>query len=96
MEAIVMAVTWDRSPESAAPLFQRFRPEAGEEMVLEQNTFVEKLLHGAALRDLTEAEMAAYRRLFARPAEGLRSGRGFRLPAVLLARSELVRPQEFP
>ena len=42
MEALVMPVTWDDWPEAARGIFQGFRSEAGEEMVLDKNIFVEK------------------------------------------------------
>ena len=41
MEAIVRPVTWDEWPEAAKQVFQGFRSEAGESMVLERNIFVE-------------------------------------------------------
>ena len=41
-------------------------------MVLEQNMFVEQVLPGGMLRTLTEAEMAQYRRPFARQGEDRR------------------------
>jgi haloalkane dehalogenase len=53
-------------------VFQGFRSPAGEEMVLEKNTFVERVLPGSILRKLDEAEMAEYRRPFAEAGEGRR------------------------
>jgi haloalkane dehalogenase len=41
-------------------------------MVLEQNLFVERVLPGSMLRQLSEDEMAEYRRPFAEPGEGRR------------------------
>lgn len=72
MEAIVMPVTWDDWPSAAREAFQAFRSPAGEEMVLEQNLFVELVLPGAVQRELSEEEMAAYREPFAEPGEGRR------------------------
>lgn len=65
MEAIVMPVTWEQWPDAARPIFQAFRSPAGEEMVLEKNVFVERVLPGSVLRDLSDDEMAEYRRPFA-------------------------------
>ncbi len=49
----------------AAPIFKAFRtPKVGEEMILNKNAFVEKVLPGSILRPLGEAEMAAYRAPF--------------------------------
>jgi haloalkane dehalogenase len=72
MEAIVRPVTWDDWPPAARSLFQGFRSEAGEEMVLQKNVFVERVLPGSVLRGLTEEEMAVYRKPFAEPGESRR------------------------
>ena len=72
MEAIVRPVTWDDWPPAARSLFQGFRSEAGEEMVLQKNVFVERILPASVLRGLTEAEMTVYRRPFLEPGESRR------------------------
>jgi haloalkane dehalogenase len=72
MEAIVRPVTWDEWPEAARAVFQGFRSEAGEAMVLDKNLFVERVLPGSVLRDLTEDEMNVYRRPFLNPGEDRR------------------------
>jgi haloalkane dehalogenase len=72
MEAIVRPMSWDDFPEQARGLFQGFRSPAGEELVLERNIFVERALPGSILRQLTDQEMAEYRRPFAEPGEGRR------------------------
>jgi len=64
MEGIVRPVSWEEWPEAARGVFQGFRSSAGEEMVLDKNTFVERVLPGSVLRDLSEEEMAVYRRPF--------------------------------
>ncbi len=64
MESIVRPVSWQEWPEAIRPLFQGFRSDAGETMVLEKNVFVERVLPGSVLRGLTEDEMAVYRRPF--------------------------------
>lgn len=61
MEALVRPVTWDDWPEGARRVFQGMRSDAGEEMVLEKNIFVERILPASVLRGLSEAEMAVYR-----------------------------------
>ena len=53
-------------------VLQRLRSEAGEEMVLRDNFFIEKILPGAILRTLSAEEMAEYRRPFVEPGEGRR------------------------
>lgn len=72
MESIVRPVTWDEWPEAARQVFQGFRSPAGEDMVLAKNVFVERVLPGSVLRDLTEAEMAVYRRPYVNPGEDRR------------------------
>lgn len=72
MEAIVRPVTWDDWPAAARGIFQGFRSGAGEEMVLEKNYFVERVLPGSVLRGLTDEEMAVYRKPFAEPGESRR------------------------
>ena len=64
MEGIVRPLSWEEWPEAIRPLFQGFRSEAGETMVLEKNVFVERVLPGSVLRGLTDDEMAVYRRPF--------------------------------
>ena len=72
MEAIVCPVSWDDWPEAARGIFQGFRSPAGEELVLEKNLFVERVLPGSILRRLADSEMAAYRRPFAATGEDRR------------------------
>ena len=72
MEALVRPFTWDEWPEPSRRIFQGMRSEAGEEMILEKNVFVERILPASVLRRLTEDEMAEYRRPFAQPGEGRR------------------------
>ena len=73
MEAIVETRdSWDQFPDSAREMFQALRSPAGEEMVLDKNLFVEALVPGSILRDLTEEEMNEYRRPFANAGEDRR------------------------
>lgn len=72
MEAIVRPMSWDEWPESIQKLFKGFRSEMGEQMILEKNVFVERVLPGSVLRGLTEAEMTVYRRPFETPGEDRR------------------------
>ena len=72
MEGIVRPVTWDEWPEAAKGIFQGFRSDAGEQLVLENNVFVERVLPGSVLRDLSHAEMTVYRRPFQNPGEDRR------------------------
>ena len=72
MEAVVRPMAWADFPDNARGIFQGFRSEAGEAMVLEKNIFVERVLPGAVIRDLTEAEMTIYRKPYLEPGEDRR------------------------
>jgi haloalkane dehalogenase len=72
MEAILQSLTWDRWPEAARGVFQGFRSPAGEDMVLEHNVFVERVLPGSILRKLSDAEMEVYRRPYRESGESRR------------------------
>ncbi len=64
MEAIVRPLAWSEWPEPARQLFQALRTPAGEQLILERNLFVERILPASVIRKLREAEMEAYRRPF--------------------------------
>jgi haloalkane dehalogenase len=72
MEAIVTPVTWADWPENARKAFQGFRSEGGEDMILNKNIFVERVLPGSIIRKLTDTEMAAYRAPFVNAGEDRR------------------------
>lgn len=72
MEGIVRPVTWEEWNPDARPLFEGFRSPAGETMVLEKNIFVERVLPGSVMRNMTETEMRIYRKPFSRPGEDRR------------------------
>ena len=73
MEAMVGRQYWDHWDKfGMRPVLQALRSEAGEQMVLQDNFFIEKVLPGAMLRKLSDEEMAEYRRPFAEPGEGRR------------------------
>ncbi len=81
MEAIVRPRAWADFPPGRDGLFRAMRSDQGEDLVLEQNFFVETVLPRSVLRTLDEAEMAAYRAPFPTPAS--------RVPT-------LVFPRELP
>ena len=62
MEALVQPLTWDGFRQEMRPVFEALRSPAGEQMVLEQNMFVEQMLPRAMLRHLSDQEMLEYRR----------------------------------
>jgi len=61
MEAIVRPVTWQEWPEAARKIFQSMRSPGGEEMVLQKNVFVERILPASVIRSLAPEEMERYR-----------------------------------
>jgi haloalkane dehalogenase len=73
MEAIVKPQAWDHwDTLNMRPVLKALRSQAGEDMVLRDNFFIEQILPKAVLRTLSAEEMAQYRRPFAEPGEGRR------------------------
>jgi haloalkane dehalogenase len=65
MEGIVRPIaSWQEWSEAAIPIFQGFRSDKGESMILDRNMFVERVLPGSVLRKLSDAEMTEYRKPF--------------------------------
>jgi haloalkane dehalogenase len=71
MEGIVGPIDLDDLGEPAASFFRALRSEAGEELALEQNVFVEST-PAVIMRKLSDEEMAEYRRPFAAAGEARR------------------------
>jgi haloalkane dehalogenase len=61
MEAIVRPVTWQEWPEAGRKIFQAMRSPGGEDMVLQKNVFVERILPASVIRSLAPEEMERYR-----------------------------------
>ncbi len=72
MEAIVKEMTWEDWGDEAKGIFQGFRSDAGESLVLEKNYFVERVLPGSIIRRLRDEEIEEYRRPFLNPGEDRR------------------------
>ena len=72
MEAIVMPLTWDQWPENARNIFQLMRSDAGEEIVLKKNVFVERILLNDSANGFTDEEKAEYIRPFKNAGEDRR------------------------
>jgi haloalkane dehalogenase len=65
MEGIVRPVAgWEEWSATATPIFQGFRSDKGEGLILDRNIFIERVLPGSVLRKLTDTEMAEYRKPF--------------------------------
>ena len=72
MEAIASPYTWSEYAGAGRQTFEALRSPAGEQMVLEHNSFIEFNLPAGILHTLTQEEMNEYRRPFADPGEGRR------------------------
>ncbi|MGD0289014.1 MAG: haloalkane dehalogenase [Candidatus Binataceae bacterium] len=72
MEAIVRPVALAEWPDAARKVFVAMRSPAGDEMVLKNNVFIERILPGSILRKLSEAEMTVYRKPYLEPGESRR------------------------
>ncbi|UAY55047.1 haloalkane dehalogenase [Arachidicoccus terrestris] len=72
MEALAIPFKWNEFEPKVSDLFRALRSPAGEELVLKDNVFVEKVLPGGILRELSDAEMAEYRRPYLNEGEDRR------------------------
>lgn len=72
MEALVRPLRWEEWPAASRSLFAALRSPDGEELILEKNVFIERILPGSILRPLDREEMDAYRAPFRDPGEGRR------------------------
>jgi haloalkane dehalogenase len=72
MESIVMPIDWADFPEKARDFFRVLRSPDGDDLVLRDNVFVERVLPGSMIRPLQEVEMAEYRRPYLNPGEDRR------------------------
>jgi len=72
MEAIVRPFIWEEWPEASKAFFQALRSPAGEEIILQKNVFVERMLPGTVLRRLSDEEMAVYKRPYLSTGESRR------------------------
>ncbi len=72
MEAIVRPPSFDQVSFVPGLMFRAMRSFLGEFLILRHNFFVERILPRAVLRELSEAEMAAYRAPYLEPGESRR------------------------
>ena len=62
METIVQPLkSWNDWPENARSIFQSFRSEKGEDLILNRNFFIERILPNSIIRNLSSEEMDNYR-----------------------------------
>ena len=72
METVLRPMALEEWPAVIRDLFGALRSPAGEEMILQKNIFVERILPGSILRDLAPEEMEEYRRPFSAAGEARR------------------------
>jgi haloalkane dehalogenase len=72
MEAIVRPLKFEEWNPQVANLFKALRSPAGDEMILQKNIFVERILPGSVIRKLTDEEMTTYRKPYLEPGESRR------------------------
>jgi haloalkane dehalogenase len=66
METIVRPFTPADGSSKLRPVLEALRSDEGEELILNQNLFIERVLPNQVLRKLSDLEMAEYRRPFLR------------------------------
>lgn len=70
METMVRPMSWSQASYVMAYMFKKFRdPIEGNELIVKQNYFIEKLLPMMAGRRMSDKEMAAYRAPFLRESD---------------------------
>lgn len=72
MESIVQQMRRDPVRAGASDYFKAIHSSAGEQMMLQDNLFIEQRLPASIMRKLTDEEMAAYRKPFLNPGEDRR------------------------
>ena len=72
MEGVTVPLTWDQLPEAGTKIFKLFRSDAGEELILDKNFFVERLLFNDPIKPMSEETRAEYLRPFINSGEDRR------------------------
>lgn len=72
MEGVTVPLTWDQFPEAGTKIFKLFRSDAGEELILDKNFFVERLLFNDPIKPMSEETRAEYLRPFINSGEDRR------------------------
>ena len=72
LEANVAPRSWSQLTEDGRAFFERLRSDEGEQLALQDNVFIERGLPGGVIRELSDAELAEYRRPFVDPGESRR------------------------
>jgi haloalkane dehalogenase len=72
MEGVTVPLTWDQWPEAGTKIFKLFRSEAGEELILDKNFFVERLLLNDPMKPMSKETRTEYLRPFIHSGEDRR------------------------
>ena len=72
MEGVTVPLTWDQWPDTGTKIFKLFRSEAGEELILDKNFFVERLLLHDPISPMSEESKNEYLRPFVNSGEDRR------------------------
>jgi len=72
MEGVTVPLTWDQWPEAVTKIIKLFRSDAGEELILDKNFFVERVLFNDPIKPMSEETRAEYLRPFINSGEDRR------------------------
>ena len=72
MEGVAVPLTWDQWPEAGTKIFKLFRSDAGEELILDKNFFVERILFNDPINPMSEATKNEYLKPFTQQGEDRR------------------------
>ena len=72
MEGVTVPLTWDQLPEAVTKIIKLFRSDAGEELILDKNFFVERVLFNDPIKPMSEETRAEYLRPFINSGEDRR------------------------
>ena len=72
MEGVTVPLTWDQWPDAGIKIFKLFRSDAGEELILDKNFFVERILFNDPINPMSEETKNEYLKPFAQRGEDRR------------------------
>ena len=72
MEGITVPLKWEQWPEAGTKIFKLFRSEVGEELILDKNIFVERILFADPITPMSDETKDEYLRPFLNPGEDRR------------------------
>jgi haloalkane dehalogenase len=72
MEGVTVPLNWDQWPEAGKKIFKLFRSDAGEELILDKNFFVERILLNDPIKPMSDETRNEYLRPFINSGEDRR------------------------